>query len=106
MLGEAAIFFRCVADANLLLAVLMAENAAVYDEVAALVEDNPFGKIGIETDSLFYKLETQIRQTCCPFWTSHRVKKPLTDYSPLEVGLSGFCLAGIGCIACFVLVHC
>lgn len=50
MLREAAIFFRSVADDNPSLAEDMMENAGVYDEVAALVEDDPFGEIGTEED--------------------------------------------------------
>ena len=50
MLREAAIFFRSVADDNPSLAEDMMENASVYDEVAALVEDDPFGEIGTEDD--------------------------------------------------------
>ena len=45
LLRDAAMFFRTIADQNESLREQMTENAAVFDQVAALVEADPLGKI-------------------------------------------------------------
>lgn len=45
LLRDAATFFRTIAEQNEPLKDQMSENAAVFDEVAILVETNPSGEI-------------------------------------------------------------
>jgi ABC-type transporter Mla subunit MlaD len=45
LLRDAATFFRTVADQNPALKDAMAENAQVFDDVAALVESDPLGEM-------------------------------------------------------------
>ncbi len=45
LLRDAAAFFRTIAEQNEPLKEQMAENAAVFDEVAMLVETNPMGDL-------------------------------------------------------------
>lgn len=45
LLRDAATFFRTIAEQNPSLLDAMSENAAIYDEVADLVEINPGGVV-------------------------------------------------------------
>ncbi|OIN85657.1 MAG: hypothetical protein AUJ12_08930 [Alphaproteobacteria bacterium CG1_02_46_17] len=45
LLRDAAAFFRTIAEQNEPLKEQMAENAAVFEEVALLVETNPMGEL-------------------------------------------------------------
>lgn len=45
LLRDAARFFRTLGEQNAPLREQMAENAAVFDQVAGLVESDPTGKI-------------------------------------------------------------
>jgi len=43
LLGDAATFFRSIADGNPPIADQMNHNASVYDDLAVLVRENPLG---------------------------------------------------------------
>lgn len=45
LLRDAAVFFRAVGEQNEALRDQMAENADVFEQVAALVEVNPIGEL-------------------------------------------------------------
>lgn len=47
LLRDAASFFRTIGEQNAPLQDQMAENAAVFDEVAMLVENDPMGEIAV-----------------------------------------------------------
>ncbi|HPQ50305.1 MAG: hypothetical protein KDJ26_03730 [Alphaproteobacteria bacterium] len=47
LLRDAATFFRTIAEQNEPLKPQMTENAAVFDEVATLVEADPMGEIAV-----------------------------------------------------------
>lgn len=46
LLRDAAVFFRTIGDQNAPLKQQMEDNAKVFEEVAALVENDPTGTIG------------------------------------------------------------
>ncbi len=48
LLRDAAGFFRNVADQNPAVADQMRENADVYEEVAALLDDDPDGTVSLD----------------------------------------------------------
>ncbi len=45
LLRDAAVFFRTVADQNPGLKDAMTENAQVFEDVAAMVEEDPLGEM-------------------------------------------------------------
>lgn len=51
LLRDAAIFFRDVGAQNPELLEEMSENAAVYEQVADLTEDDPLGELPIEEEA-------------------------------------------------------
>ncbi|MBD3730319.1 MAG: hypothetical protein IE933_11495 [Sphingomonadales bacterium] len=48
LLRDAAVFFRNVGGQNPELRAQMHDNAAVYEQVAQLMEDDPFGDLPME----------------------------------------------------------
>ncbi|MFH1157436.1 MAG: hypothetical protein V1721_00905 [Pseudomonadota bacterium] len=50
LLRDAATFFKNVGDQNLPLKEQMDDNAAVYEQVADLVESDPMGVLDLEED--------------------------------------------------------